>query len=201
MSTRSATVTRATRETSIHLSLDVDGTGKTTVKTGIGFLDHLLDTLSRHARFDLKLTCEGDLQVDDHHTAEDCALALGEALDRALGERRGVNRFGWALAPLDEALARAVVDLSGRPFSDVALGLQREGIGGLACENVAHFLRSLATAGRMTLHVDVLKGENDHHRAEAAFKATALALGQAVRLSGFEDVPSTKGTLGAASRE
>ena len=201
MSTRTATVTRATRETSIHLSLDVDGTGKTTVKTGIGFLDHLLDTLSRHARFDLKLTCEGDLQVDDHHTAEDCALALGEALDRALGERRGVNRFGWALAPLDEALARAVVDLSGRPFSDVALGLQREGIGGLACENVAHFLRSLATAGRMTLHVDVLKGENDHHRAEAAFKATALALGQAVRLSGFEDVPSTKGTLGAASRE
>ena len=201
MSTRSATVTRATRETSIHLSLDVDGTGKTTVKTGIGFLDHLLDTLSRHARFDLKLTCEGDLQVDDHHTAEDCALALGEALDGALGERRGVNRFGWALAPLDEALARAVVDLSGRPFSDVALGLQREGIGGLACENVAHFLRSLATAGRMTLHVDVLKGENDHHRAEAAFKATALALGQAVRLSGFEDVPSTKGTLGAASRE
>ena len=201
MSTRSATVTRATRETSIHLSLDVDGTGKTTVKTGIGFLDHLLDTLSRHARFDLKLTCEGDLQVDDHHTAEDCALALGEALDRALGERRGVNRFGWALAPLDEALARAVVDLSGRPFSDVALGLQREGIGGLACENVAHFLRSLATTGRMTLHVDVLKGENDHHRAEAAFKATALALGQAVRLSGFEDVPSTKGTLGAASRE
>jgi len=201
MSTRTATVTRATRETSIHLSLDVDGTGKTTVKTGIGFLDHLLDTLSRHARFDLKLTCEGDLQVDDHHTAEDCALALGEALDRALGERRGVNRFGWALAPLDEALARAVVDLSGRPFSDVALGLQREGIGGLACENVAHFLRSLATTGRMTLHVDVLKGENDHHRAEAAFKATALALGQAVRLSGFEDVPSTKGTLGAASRE
>lgn len=201
MSTRTATVTRTTRETSIQLSLDVDGAGKTTIKTGIGFLDHLLDTLGRHARFDLKLTGEGDLQVDDHHTAEDCALALGEALDRALGERRGVNRFGWALAPLDEALARAVVDLSGRPFSDVALGLQREVIGGLACENVGHFLRSLATAGRMTLHVDVLKGENDHHRAEAAFKATALALRQAVGLSGFEDVPSTKGTLGAASRE
>lgn len=201
MSTRTATVTRTTRETSIHLSLDVDGAGKTTVKTGIGFLDHLLDTLGRHARFDLKLTCEGDLQVDDHHTAEDCALAVGEALDRALAERRGVNRFGWALAPLDEALARAVVDLSGRPFSDVALGLQREAVGGLACENVGHFLRSLATAGRMTLHVDVLKGENDHHRAEAAFKATALALRQAVGLSGFEDVPSTKGTLGAASRE
>src|SRR4029077_9577260 len=175
MSTRSATVTRATRETSIHLSLDVDGTGKTTVKTGIGFLDHLLDTLSRHARFDLKLTCEGDLQVDDHHTAEDCALALGEALDRALGERRGITRFGWALAPLDEALARAVVDLSGRPFADVALDLQRQAIGGVACENVGAFLRSFATAARLTLHVDVLKGENDHHRAEAAFKAAALA--------------------------
>ncbi len=201
MSARTATVTRTTRETSIRVTLDLDGIGKTAVKTGIGFLDHLLDALGRHARFDMALTCEGDLQVDDHHTAEDCALALGEALDRALGERRGVNRFGWALAPLDEALARAVVDLSGRPFSDVALGLRREAIGGLACENVAHVLRSLATAGRLTLHVDVLKGENDHHRAEAAFKATALALRQAAARSGFDDVPSTKGTLGGASRE
>jgi len=201
MSTRTATVTRATRETSTQLSLTVDGTGKTTIKTGIGFLDHLLDAFGRHARLDLKLTCEGDLQVDDHHTAEDCALVLGEALDRALGERRGITRFGWALAPLDEALARAVVDLSGRPFADVALDLTREAIGGLACENVGHFLRSFATAARLTLHVDVLKGENDHHRAEAAFKATALALRQAVALSGFDDVPSTKGTLGAASRE
>jgi imidazoleglycerol phosphate dehydratase HisB len=197
MSTRTATVTRTTRETSTNLSLALDGAGKTTIKTGIGFLDHLLDALGRHARLDLKLTCEGDLQVDDHHTAEDCALALGEALDRALGERRGISRFGWALAPLDEALARAVVDLSGRPFADVALDLKREAIGGLACENVGHFLRSFATAARLTLHVDVLKGENDHHRAEAAFKATALALRQAVALSGFDDVPSTKGTLRA----
>jgi len=195
MSPRTASVTRETRETSIRVTLDLDGTGKTDVKTGIGFLDHLLDALGRHARFDLALTCEGDLQVDDHHTAEDCALAIGEALDLALGERRGVNRFGWALAPLDEALARAVVDLSGRPSSDVALDLRRDGIGGLSCENIPHVLRSLATAGRMTLHVDVLKGENDHHRAEAAFKATALALRQAVARSGFDDVPSTKGTL------
>jgi imidazoleglycerol-phosphate dehydratase len=195
MNPRTATVTRATRETSIRMTLDLDGTGKTSIKTGIGFLDHLLEALARHARFDLALICEGDLQVDDHHTAEDCALALGEAIDRALGERRGVHRFGWALAPLDEALARAVVDLSGRPLCDVALGLRREGIGGLACENIPHVLRSLATAGRMTLHVDVLKGENDHHRAEAAFKATALALRQAVAASGFDDVPSTKGTL------
>src|SRR5258705_1324156 len=201
MSARTATVTRTTRETSIRLTLDLDGSGQATIKTGIGFLDHLLDALGRHARFDLKLTCEGDLQVDDHHTAEDCALAIGEALDRALAERRGVNRFGWALAPLDEALARAVVDLSGRPFADVNLGLRREAIGELACGNIAHLLRSLATAARITLHVDVLKGENDHHRAEAAFKATALALRQAVARSGFDDVPSTKGTLGVASRE
>ena len=201
MSARTATVTRTTRETSIRLTLDLDGSGQATIKTGIGFLDHLLDALGRHARFDLKLTCEGDLQVDDHHTAEDCALAIGEALDRALAERRGVNRFGWALAPLDEALARAVVDLSGRPFADVNLGLRREAIGELACENIPHMLRSLATAARITLHVDVLKGENDHHRAEAALKATALALRQAVTRSGFDDVPSTKGTLGVASRE
>jgi imidazoleglycerol-phosphate dehydratase len=196
-SARTATVTRATRETSIRVTLDLDGTGKTAVQTGIGFLDHLLEALGRHARFDLELTCEGDLQVDDHHTAEDCALALGESLDRALGERRGVNRFGWSLAPLDEALARAVVDLSGRPFADVTLDLHRDRqvIGGLAVENIPHVLRSLATAARLTLHVDVLKGENDHHKAEAAFKATALALRQAVAPSGFDDVPSTKGTL------
>ena len=201
MSPRTATVMRTTRETSIRMTLDLDGTGKTSIKTGIGLLDHLLDALARHARFDLALTCEGDLQVDDHHTAEDCALALGEAIDRALTERRGVNRFGWALVPLDEALARAVVDLSGRPFADVSLGLRREAIGGLACENIPHLLRSLATASQLTLHVDVLKGENDHHRAEAAVKATALALRQAVARSGFDDVPSTKGTLRGAVHE
>src|SRR5687768_7346420 len=201
MSARTASVSRTTRETSIRMTLDLDGTGKTSIKTGIGFLDHLLDALARHARFDLSLLCEGDLQVDDHHTAEDCALVLGEALDRALGERRGVNRFGWALAPLDEALARAVVDLSGRPFADVALDLRREAIGELACENIPHLLRSFASTARLTLHVDVLKGENDHHRAEAAFKATALALRQAVARSGFDDVPSTKGTLRGAVHE
>lgn len=201
MSARTASVSRTTRETSIRMTLDLDGTGKTSIKTGIGFLDHLLDALARHARFDLALICEGDLQVDDHHTAEDCALALGEALDRALGERRGVNRFGWALAPLDEALARAVIDLSGRPFADVSLGLTRERVGELACENIPHILRSFATAAQLTLHVDTLKGENDHHRAEAAFKATALALRQAVGRSGFDDVPSTKGTLRSAIHE
>jgi len=195
MTGRTATVTRATRETSITVTLALDGTGSVDVKTGIGFLDHLLDALGRHARLDLTLACKGDLHIDDHHTAEDCALTLGQAIDRALGERRGVARFGSAFAPLDEALARAVVDLSGRPFADVRLDLGRETIGGLACENIAHVLRSLAVPAQLTLHVDVLKGENDHHKAEAAFKATALALKQAIACTGYDDVPSTKGTL------
>jgi imidazoleglycerol phosphate dehydratase HisB len=186
---------RQTKETDVRVTLDLDGSGQVAVQTGIGFLDHLLEALARHARFDLTLTCAGDLHVDDHHTAEDCALVLGAALDRALGERRGVARFGAAFAPLDEALARAVVDLSGRPLAVVELGLGRATLGGLACENVGHVLRSLATAARATLHVDVLRGENDHHRAEAAFKATALALRQAVAQEGGEAVPSTKGVL------
>jgi imidazoleglycerol-phosphate dehydratase len=195
--TRTAAADRATRETAVHAQLTLDGSGTTDVRTGIGFLDHLLDSLGRHARFDLTLECRGDLHVDDHHTAEDCALVLGEALDRALGERRGVERFGWAYAPLDEALARAVVDLSGRPFAEVTLDLRRDKVGELACENIPHVLRSLATAARLTLHVDVLKGENDHHKAEAAFKAVALALRQAVARTAFREIPSTKGTLGA----
>lgn len=185
---------RTTKETTVAVTLDLDGRGSAAVQTGIGFLDHLLTSLARHARFDLTLTCEGDLHVDDHHTAEDCALVLGAALDRALGDRRGIARFGAAHAPLDEALARAVVDLSGRPLAVVDLGLGRTSLGGLACENVGHVLRSLATAARATLHVDVLRGENDHHRAEAAFKATALALRQAVGRDG-DEVPSTKGVL------
>ena len=193
---RTAIVERSTRETSIRAELAVEGSGQTEIRTGIGFLDHLLESLARHARLDLTLEARGDLQVDDHHTAEDCALTLGEALDRALGERRGIARFGWAYAPLDESLARAVVDLSGRPYADVSLGLRRESIGGLSCESVPHVLRSLATAARLTLHVDVIKGENDHHRAEAAFKAVALALRQAIQCTPFDDVPSTKGTLG-----
>ncbi len=192
---RTATVERITRETAVTVTLTLDATGQADVKTGIGFLDHLIETLARHAGFDVTVACKGDLSVDDHHSAEDCALVLGEALDRALGERRGVARFGSAFAPLDEALARAVVDLSGRPFSAIDLGLGRESIGELACENVAHVLRSLAVAGRLTLHVDVLRGENDHHRAEAAFKALALALRQAVARSGGDEVPSTKGVL------
>ena len=195
MTARKAEISRETLETRIELELDIDGSGQAKVATGIGFLDHMLTALARHARFDLTLRCQGDLEVDDHHTVEDCALALGQALDQALGERRGIARFGSAYAPLDEALARAVVDLSGRPCTVVELGLKRETLGTLACENLAHFFTSLATTGRLALHVDVLRGANDHHRAEAAFKAAALALRQAVRVDGPDQVPSTKGVL------
>ena len=192
---RHASVERTTTETSIAVELKLDGSGQAQIQTGIGMLDHLLAALTRHAQFDLALRCVGDLHVDDHHSCEDVALALGHALDGALGERRGINRFGWSIAPLDDALARVAIDLSSRPFADVNLGLTRETLGALSTENVAHFLRSFAVAGRLTLHADLLKGENDHHRAEAAFKALALALRQAVGRSGSEDIPSTKGVL------
>jgi imidazoleglycerol-phosphate dehydratase len=195
MSARTGSVTRETLETKVAVELVLDGSGRSEVSSGIGFLDHMLGALAKHARFDLKLSCAGDLVVDDHHTAEDCALALGQALDQALGQRRGIARFGSAFAPLDEALARAVVDLSGRPCAVVDLGLTREALGQLACENLPHVFTSLATAARMALHLDVLRGINDHHRAEAAFKSTALALRQAVRIEGPDQVPSTKGVL------
>jgi imidazoleglycerol phosphate dehydratase HisB len=192
---RTAEVTRETSETRITLALNLDGSGEADIRTGIGFLDHLLTALARHARFDLRLKCDGDLHVDDHHTAEDCALALGSAINQALGDRRGIHRFGSAYAPLDESLARAVVDLSGRAYAAVRLRLRRDRLGELSCENVPHVLSSLAMAARATLHVDVLRGRNDHHRAEAAFKAVALALREAVRRDGSDDIPSTKGTL------
>jgi imidazoleglycerol-phosphate dehydratase len=191
---RTANVRRVTRETDVTLSLAIDG-GARSIDTGIGFLDHMLDALATHAGFGLEVRVTGDLAVDDHHTVEDCGLALGSALDQALGERRGIARFGSAHAPLDEALARAVVDLSGRPFARVRLGLVRDRIGAMSCENLPHMLASFATAAKMTLHVDVLEGENDHHRAEAAFKAVALALRDALVRTGLETVPSTKGTL------
>jgi imidazoleglycerol-phosphate dehydratase len=194
MSGRTGKVQRKTAETDLAVAVNLDGTGLANVSTGIGFLDHMLTALAKHSRIDVDLKCVGDLHVDDHHTAEDSALGLGAAIDQALGDRDGVRRFGSAYAPLDEALARAVVDLSGRPFASVDLGLARPMIGALACENVGHFLASLATAARMTLHVDVLRGINDHHRAEAAFKALALALRQAVAVDG-SGVPSTKGVL------
>jgi len=195
MTNRISEMRRETSETKIAAKVDIDGSGKVDVETGVGFLDHLFTALARHARFDLALKCEGDVNVDDHHTAEDCALVLGKAMDEALGERLGIARFGWAYAPMDEALARASVDLSGRPFAVASLRLAGDRIGDLSCENVEHVIASFAEASRSAIHVDVIRGMNDHHRAEAAFKALALALRQAVKADGSTDVPSTKGVL------
>lgn len=191
---RRAELSRETGETRVSVILHIDGAGTADVDTGLGFLDHMLASLTRHSRLDLALNASGDTRVDDHHTVEDCAIVLGRALDEALGDRSGIARFGSAYAPLDEALSRAVIDLSGRPWPEIHLGLTRPTIGDVATENLVHFFRSLALEARMALHVDVIRGDNDHHRAEAAFKAVALALRQAVRPDGG-GVPSTKGTL------
>lgn len=193
----SVPIRRITRETRIEGSFSLRGAGTVDIATGIGFLDHMLHALALHAGFDVALRCEGDLHIDDHHTAEDCALALGEAFDAALGDRSGIMRFGWAYAPLDEALSRAVVDLVRRPGASVELGLTRERLGELSCENVAHFLSSFAIAGRFTLHIDTLKGANDHHRAESAFKALALALRQATAPADAAAPASARSTKGA----
>ncbi|MCC6678549.1 MAG: imidazoleglycerol-phosphate dehydratase HisB [Phycisphaerales bacterium] len=192
---RTATLARRTRETDIRGEIRLDGAGRADISTGLAFFDHLLTALARHSGIDLTLTCDGDLEIDDHHTIEDCSLVLGSLIDLALGERRGIARFGSAYAPLDEALARAVVDLSGRPCSVVLLGLVRPMIGAVACENIGHAVASLSTSLRAAIHLDVLRGDNDHHRAEAAFKALALAIRQAITLTGGDEIPSTKGTL------
>lgn len=191
---RTSEIKRETKETAIELRLVVDGSGLTRVDTRIGFLDHMIDSLARHAGFDLTLTARGDVVIDDHHTAEDCAIVLGRALADALGDRAGVRRFGSAYVPLDESLARAVVDLSGRPWPEIHIPFSRDTIGDLATENIVHFLRSLAIEARMALHVDLIRGDNDHHKAEAAFKAVAIALRDAVAITG-DMVPSTKGVL------
>ena len=191
---RTGVINRATSETKISVRASLDGTGVAKVATGLGFLDHMLTALAKHSGIDIELSCAGDTHVDDHHSVEDCALALGQAIDAALGDRSGIGRFGSAYAPLDEALARVVVDLSGRPYAVVEMGLTREKLGDVACENLEHFFRSVAVTLRAAVHVDVLRGFNDHHKAEAAFKACALALKQAVAKTGG-GVPSTKGLL------
>lgn len=188
-------VSRSTKETSIDISVNLDGSGKHTVATGIGFLDHMLCQLAKHGRFDLNVACRGDLHIDDHHTTEDVAIALGSAFDRALGERRGIRRFGSALAPLDEALSRVVVDISGRGHAVTSMDLRRDKVGDLSSEMVDHFFVSFASALHATMHVDVLRGSNAHHKVESAFKAFALALRQAVAQTASQDVPSTKGLL------
>ncbi|HEY6629169.1 MAG TPA: imidazoleglycerol-phosphate dehydratase HisB [Acidimicrobiia bacterium] len=192
--TRKSEITRATSETNVECRLDLGGVGTSDVKTGLGFLDHMLTALARHSRIDLTLLATGDTEVDDHHTVEDCAIVLGRALNEALGDRSGITRFGYSYAPLDESLTRAVVDLSGRPWPEINLSLSRDTINDVASENLTHFFRTLAMEARMALHVDVIRGDNDHHKAESAFKAVALALRDAVAVSG-DQVPSTKGSL------
>ena len=195
-STRSIQLERHTKETQINLSLCLDGQGKCQVQTGLGFLDHMITSLAYHARFDLTLLCSGDVHIDSHHTTEDCALLLGQAIAQCIGERKGIMRFGSAYAPLDEALSRCVIDLSGRPWPDINLGLKREMIGQVACEDLVHFFQSLAMTLKASLHVDTLKGINDHHRVESAFKACALALRSALQqTSSPYEALSTKGGL------
>ena len=192
---RIASQSRATSETDVSVTVNIDGSGRATVTTGIGFLDHMFTALARHSGFDIDLSCTGDTHIDCHHSAEDCAIVLGRAIHAALGERNGIERFGDALVPMDEALARAAVDLSGRPWPAIDLGLRREMLGDIACENLTHVLTTLAIELRAAVHIDVLKGRNDHHRSEAAFKALAIALRRAVARTQTDRVPSTKGVL------
>jgi len=194
---RQARVERETKETRVILDLRLDGQATYDISSTIPMLDHMLEQLARHGRLDLTVKATGDTDRDAHHLVEDVAIALGEALDESLGERRGIARFGHAIVPLDEALALVALDLSGRSHAAVDVVFERPEIGGLPMENVAHFLETFANRGRLTLHVRCLAGDNDHHKLEAIFKALARALRQAVALdsSQAQEVPSTKETL------
>lgn len=193
---RGAEVRRETRETRVTCRLNLDGSGQVRVSTGVGFFDHMLDQLARHAFWDLDLTAEGDLQVDAHHTVEDSGIVLGQALDRALGDRAGIARFGSAHAPLDESLAMAVVDLGGRPYCVVQAGFSRERLGDFDTQLVAEFFRALSTHARAAIHLNLLYGDNAHHQVEALFKAAARAFAEAVRVDPrVQGVRSTKGVL------
>ena len=193
MPNRTAHITRETRETSVDVRLDLDGSGQAQISTGVGFFDHLLTSLAHHALFDLAITTRGDLEVDDHHTVEDTALVLGLALAEALGDRAGINRFGDAAVPMDEALGSAAVDVGGRPYAVIDLPLRNPTIGTLTTQNLPHALEALARTAGFTLHLSS-RGLNDHHQAEAAIKALACALRQAVaRDPRREGIPSTKG--------
>lgn len=197
MATRSATVTRTTGETDIEISLDLDGSGQANVQTGVGFLDHMLHALARHARFDLTVAARGDLHIDEHHTVEDVGIVLGRALAQALGDRKGITRMGHAIVPMDEALALVAVDFGGRGYFVFDGEFRTDRIGQVTTTLIPHFFESLAHEGKLNLHARLLAGADDHHKAEALFKALARALDMALRpdarLAG--QVPSTKGTL------
>lgn len=194
--TRTTTIKRQTNETDITLTLNLDGTGQHAIETGVGFLDHMLTHVAVHGLFDLEVKAEGDLHVDAHHTIEDVAIVLGQALDRTLGERKGIWRMGQAYVPMDEALALMVLDLSGRPYSVIDASWHTPAIGQMPTSLVVHFLETVSVHGRMNLHARVLHGNDDHHQAEALFKALGRALRQAVAIdSRRQGVASTKGTL------
>jgi imidazoleglycerol-phosphate dehydratase len=194
---RIAHITRATSETDIALTLNLDGTGQAEIATGIGFIDHMLTALTRHALFDLRIEARGDLHIDFHHTTEDIGIVLGQALARALGEKRGITRFGHAVIPMDEALVEAAIDLSGRAHCSFSVSFERHKVGEMDTELFEEFFRALAGNALLTLHVRQLAGQNAHHVAEACFKSVARALRQAVspdaRLG--DAIPSTKGAL------
>lgn len=194
---RRATITRKTAETEISVEINLDGTGRYDNETGVGFFDHMLDQLARHSLIDMTLRCTGDLHIDDHHTVEDVGIALGQALAEALGDKRGIRRYGACLLPMDDALVRTALDLSGRPFLVWNLDLPTQKIGTFDTELVREFFQALSTHGGITLHVDMLHGVNSHHIAEAAFKSVARALRDAVDTDPRKSdaIPSTKGAL------
>jgi imidazoleglycerol-phosphate dehydratase len=197
---RHATVRRETTETQISVELNLDGTGRYHCATGIGFLDHMLEQLSRHSLIDLKVEAKGDLHIDHHHTTEDSALAIGEALSRALGDRKGIQRFGAAYAPMDETLTRVAIDISGRPFLVWRTEFSQPKLGDFDTELFEHWFQSFAQSAGITLHVETLYGRNNHHIVESAFKALARALRAAIEIDPrkADQVPSTKGTLGGS---
>ena len=196
MSDRTAEIVRKTRETDIRLTLDLDGRGRAEVKTGIGFLDHMLELLARHALVDLTVACSGDLHVDDHHSTEDVGICLGQAIDRALGDKAGLRRYGHCVLPMDETLVTCAVDLGGRPYFAWDAPMPSPKIGTFDSELVADFWQAVAVHGRMNLHVLLHYGRNTHHISEAIFKGLARSLRMAAeRDPRVEGVPSTKGTL------
>ena len=192
---RTAKKKRSTKETKVEIQLTVDGSGKADIATGIGFLDHMLELLAHHGSLDLSVKAQGDLRVDFHHTVEDVGLVFGDCLEEALGDKAGVNRFGTAFVPLDEALARVVVDLSGRPYLSWRVRFTSDRVGDFPTELFQDFFRALTDRARLTLHVESLHGDNNHHIIETVFKGFARSLREAVGRTGGSGVPSTKGTL------